>query len=148
MGVYVSRDRGTKMIQLKATCLRCGGTGYNPLDTSASEFLPPLLCPDCEGKGILMLDDEKWDIELEHIRGPCRPTYPLHEYVRLEEEGMQVKAICKTCKGMGEIKNASKFMTCSICRGCNGEGAFRLSGKRWDITLKRIGRPHMQRGYE
>ena len=58
------------MIQLKATCLRCGGTGYNPLDTSASEFLPPLLCPDCDGKGILILDDEKWDIILERVGTP------------------------------------------------------------------------------
>lgn len=55
------------MIQVKATCLRCRGTGHNPLDSSASEFLPPLLCPNCEGKGTLVLTSQNWDINLEQV---------------------------------------------------------------------------------
>ena len=55
------------MIQLTAKCKLCGGTGYNPLDTNASEFLPPLLCPHCEGKGIILLDDRNWEIALKRV---------------------------------------------------------------------------------
>ena len=55
------------MIQVTATCKRCKGTGNNPLDTSSSEFLHPLPCPDCNGKGILIFDDTKWEISLERV---------------------------------------------------------------------------------
>jgi hypothetical protein len=27
----------------------------------------PILCPDCEGKGVLILTAEMWDIELEAV---------------------------------------------------------------------------------
>jgi DnaJ-class molecular chaperone len=69
------------MIQLKATCLRCGGTGYNRLDTSASDFLPPLLCPDCDGKGILVLTSENWDIDLERV-----PPFSLEEMQEMRKK--------------------------------------------------------------
>lgn len=69
------------MIQLKATCIRCEGTGYNPLDTSASEFLPPLLCPNCDGKGTLILTSKNWDIDLERI-----PPFSLEEMEEMREE--------------------------------------------------------------
>jgi len=87
------------MIQLKATCLRCGGTGYCggteyiPLDTSASEFLPPLLCPDCEGEGILIFDDEKWDLILEEVfpqRISCQ-KYGEKEITMLNDEKWDIE---------------------------------------------------------
>lgn len=61
------------MIQLKATCLRCRATGY---DTNASGY-SSLLCPDCEGKGILVLTSQKWDISLEQV--------PLFSLAEMEE---------------------------------------------------------------
>ena len=61
------------MIRLKATCIRCRGTGYNPRDTSSSDY-SPLLCPDCDGKGILVLTSQNWDISLERV-----PPFSLEE---------------------------------------------------------------------
>ena len=57
------------MIQLKATCLRCGGIGFIPDDPSHS-----LSCPDCEGKGTILLTSQNWDIDLERV-----PPFSLEE---------------------------------------------------------------------
>lgn len=65
------------MIQVKATCNACGGTGYNSDHDAASA----LFCPDCDGKGVLILTSEKWDIELEQV--PNSVAYKKH----IEEVG-------------------------------------------------------------
>jgi len=47
------------MIRVKAICKYCNGVGYAPdgkYDT---------LCTHCNGKGILTLTVDDWDIELE-----------------------------------------------------------------------------------
>ena len=49
------------MIQLKATCRQCEGTGYS-LDFCNTHTL---FCPNCKGIGVLILTAENWDIELE-----------------------------------------------------------------------------------
>jgi hypothetical protein len=69
------------MIQLKATYLRCGGSGYNPLDTSASEFLPPLHCPDCDGRGTILSTSQNWDISLERV-----PPFSLEEMEEMRKK--------------------------------------------------------------
>lgn len=46
------------MIHLKATCKACKGTG----NSIAS---PISFCDACNGKGVLILTEEDWDIELE-----------------------------------------------------------------------------------
>jgi DnaJ-class molecular chaperone len=61
------------MIQLKATCLRCGGTGYELPDDS-SEHFHCIPCPDCDGKGTLILTSRNWDISLERV-----PPFSLEE---------------------------------------------------------------------
>ena len=49
------------MIQIKATCKACEGTGYSmDFDTC-----PSLFCNNCEGHGVLILTADNWDIELE-----------------------------------------------------------------------------------
>lgn len=57
------------MIQLKATCLRCGGMGYIRDNPTFS-----LHCPDCNGKGTILLTSENWDISLERV-----PPFSLEE---------------------------------------------------------------------
>lgn len=48
------------MMQLKATCKACEGTGYNILDVTT-------LCSVCNGNGVLILTGEQWDMELEQV---------------------------------------------------------------------------------
>jgi DnaJ-class molecular chaperone len=73
MDIQVPRDRGTKMIQLKATCLRCEGTGY-VLPNASSEHSHCIHCPNCEGKGTLILTSQNWDISLKRV-----PPFSLEE---------------------------------------------------------------------
>lgn len=61
------------MIQLKAICKTCEGTGYS-LDPN----FPSLVCEECNGRGIVIFDDERWDIELTRI-GHHRVTKPRKE---------------------------------------------------------------------
>jgi len=62
------------MIQLTAKCKLCNGSRDDPLDTSTSRFLRHLPCPDCNGKGMLIFDDTKWEITLERV-----PPFSLEE---------------------------------------------------------------------
>jgi len=49
------------MIQVKATCKLCEGTGYAmAFDNAHTSF-----CPNCKGMGIIILTGEYWGIELE-----------------------------------------------------------------------------------
>jgi hypothetical protein len=63
------------MIQLKATCLRCEGRGYDIKDASSEGYrhYPPT-CLDCDGEGTIILDDRKWDISIERV-----PPFSLEE---------------------------------------------------------------------
>jgi DnaJ-class molecular chaperone len=61
------------MIQLKAACLRCKGTGYELPDAS-SEHSHCIRCHDCKGKGTILLTSQNWDISLKQV-----PPFSLEE---------------------------------------------------------------------
>lgn len=69
------------MIQLKATCLRCGGMGFIHDNPTAS-----LLCPDCNGEGTLILTSQNWDISLERV-----PPFSLKEIGEMKKGGQYDK---------------------------------------------------------
>lgn len=50
------------MIQVKAICLTCEGTGKGDPNSNPPSFF----CHNCNGLGVIILTADKWDIALEN----------------------------------------------------------------------------------
>ncbi len=54
------------MIQVKATCILCEGTG-ELLHNDNSNHNHNIPCPECEGEGTIILTSKNWDISIERV---------------------------------------------------------------------------------